>query len=121
MTDSRLMARIVTTIWLVLAALIVVFATNAAHFSPWEFIIPGPEPWTWLAPLALFGTPLLLLISRVVSIWYARGLVWIALLLLALPVLGILALAMFPKQTGYYDPDDPERQPSNVQWETSSP
>lgn len=112
------MARTVTVLWLVIAAMIVALATNAAHFSPWEFIIPGTDPWTWLAPLALFATPLLLLVSRVVPNWHARGLVWIALLLLCLPVLGFLALIIFPRQTGYYDPDDPARQPDNVQWET---
>jgi hypothetical protein len=114
------MARTVTVLWLVLAVTIVAFALNAAHFSAWEFIIPVAQPWTWLAPLALFSPPLLLLVSKVVSNRHARGLVWVALLLLCLPVVGFLALIIFPKQTGYYDPDDPARQPSNVQAETSA-
>ncbi|WP_143084849.1 hypothetical protein [Novosphingobium sp. CF614] len=98
----------------VVAAATLGLAFNAAHFSFWEFILPGAEPWTWLAPLALFGAPLLLVASRAVSGSLARGLTWLALVLLTLPVLGVLALIIFPKQTGYYDPD---RQPGGVPWE----
>jgi len=108
------MRRFVTVLWLVMATIIVLFAENAAHFSPWEFIIPGTDPWTWLAPLALFGSPLLLLVSKVVSKPLASGLIWVALALLTLPLLGVSALIIFPKQTGYYDPDDPHRQPGGV-------
>jgi len=108
---AKRFALLVTVLWLVIAATIIVFAQNVAHFSPWEFIIPGLDPWTWLAPLALFGTPLLLAISIVVSKSLARWLIWLALLLLTLPLLGYSALIIFPKETGYYDPHDPERQP----------
>jgi hypothetical protein len=112
--DARMMRRLVTVLWLIAATIIVVFAENAAHFSPWEFIVPGRELWTWLAPLALFGTPLLLLVSRVAAKSLAPGLTWAALVLLALPFLGVLTFITFPKQTGYYDPDDPDRQPGGV-------
>ena len=106
-------ALLVTILWLGIAGTIVVVAQNVAHFSPWEFIIPGPDPWTWLAPLALFGTPLLLAISITVSRSFARWLIWPALLHLTLPLLGYSALIIFPKQTGYYDRDDADRQPDN--------
>lgn len=105
---------VVAVLWAMVAAAILALALNAAHFSFWEFILPGAEPWTWLAPLALFGTPLLLVIARGVSGSLARGLVWLALALLALPVAGPLALIIFPKQTGYYNPDDPDRQPGGA-------
>ena len=107
------LSSVAIVLWLTLAAAIALFASDAAHFSPWEFIIPGPDPWTWLSPLAIVGCPLLLLISRTAtSKSFAVGLRWCALALLTLPVLGILALVMFPEQTGYYDPNDPDRQPT---------
>lgn len=114
------MRRVVTVLWLLIAAMVIIVATNAPHFSPWEFIIPGPDPWTWLAPLALFGTPLALLASKLVSKPLARGFTWAALGLLMLPILGAMTMIIFPKQTGYYDPDDPDRQPGGSPWENRS-
>src|SRR3569623_1528223 len=87
--DAGNMRRFVTVLWLVVATIIVLFAENAAHFSPWEFIIPGTDPWTRLAPLALFGSPLLLLVSTVVSKPLASGMIWEALALLTLPLQGV--------------------------------
>lgn len=107
------LSSVVIILWLTLVAAIAFFASDAAHFSPWEFILPGPDPWTWLSPLALVGSPLLIFIARTTtSNSFAVGLRWFALALLTLPVLGLLALVIFPEQTGYYDPNDPSRQPT---------
>jgi len=118
--NAGMVFRFVALLWLVVVAMVAIVAANAAHFSPWEFIIPGPDVWTWLAPLALFGTPFLLLLSLVASKSWARGLTWAALGLLALPFLGALTIVTFPKQTGYYDPDDPDRQPGGSPSENRS-
>ena len=118
--NAGIVFRFVMVMWLVVAAMVALVAANAAHFSPWEFIIPGPDLWTWLAPLALFGTPLLLLLSLVASKPRARGLAWAALALLTLPFLGALTIITFPKQTGYYDPHNPDRQPGGSPGENRS-
>ena len=107
---SRMFA-IVTTLWLTFVAGISILAMNAAHFSPWEFVIPSADPLTWICPLALFVPASVLIAAKFIPEKTSQALGWVAILVMLLPVGAILAITLFPVATGYYDPNDPERQP----------
>lgn len=101
---------VVATLWMATAVVIAILAANTAHFSPRDFIIPAADPATWLLPLTLTGTPILLIASRIVAQPLAGILPWIALTLLMLPIAVACSIFAFPKETGYYDLEDPARQ-----------
>lgn len=117
-TDSQSIAQRLTavtvTVWLTVWAGLMVILANAPHFSPWDLILPGPDPVSWIAPGALVIPPILLFSARFVSRLPGIVLTSAALGFSALPVLGLLALVIFPVETGYYDPGNPERQPSTM-------
>ena len=63
MTNTRWNG-LILILWLLVAALITSIALNAAHFSPWEFIVPTGDPVTWIAPILLVVPAIFLVIAR---------------------------------------------------------
>jgi hypothetical protein len=59
MTTARLNG-LVLILWICTTALIISIAINAAHFSPWELLVPQQDPATWIAPALIFIPPLIL-------------------------------------------------------------
>jgi hypothetical protein len=59
MTTARLNG-LVLILWLCTTALIISIAINAAHFTPWELLVPQKDPVTWIAPILIFVPPLIL-------------------------------------------------------------
>lgn len=105
---------VTVTIWLSVWLGLLIFAANAPHVSLWELILPSSDALSWITPGALVIPPILLVCGRLVSRPQAIFLAWVALGFSALPVLGVLALLIFPVETSYYDPADPERQPGSL-------
>jgi len=80
------------TLWLVLTLLILVIAFNAAHFSVWEFIIPGSDPLSWISPSLLLGPPLLIAMAHRASPRVSKLVGWALAIILGLIVVAILVL-----------------------------
>ena len=91
MTSARLTG-MVLTLWLVSALLILSIAFNAAHFSPWEFLIPANDPVSWVAPSLLIGPPLLVAVAFRTSPRAARLTGWALAIILGLFVVAMFAL-----------------------------
>jgi len=79
-------------LWLVLGALLVFLVMNAAHFSPWELVIPSSDPFSWVMPGLIFSPPLLLTVGAFMPSNRGRLLAGIVATLLALVLLAILAM-----------------------------
>jgi|SRR3954466_7296809 hypothetical protein len=91
MTAARLNG-VILILWLLLAALILSIAFNAAHFSPWEFVIPTGGPVTWISPTLLFGPPLFLLITRAGRFKVPPAFSWVVAAILALVIVAIFVV-----------------------------
>ena len=63
-------------LWVLTSILIVSIAFNVAHFSPFEFLVPSPNPIGWPVPLLLLLPPFLIIILRRTQSRIATGIGW---------------------------------------------
>jgi hypothetical protein len=87
---SGRLAGLVVALWLIAAILAVSIAARAAHFSVWEFFLPGADPLTWIVPGLLFLPPLLLLALRRARPRVAAASGWV----LAALLVGVVAATL---------------------------
>jgi FtsH-binding integral membrane protein len=86
---------VVLALWLLMALMLVSIASNAAHFSPWEFLIPNPDPVSWIMPALLVGPLFLLALTRRMSARPAARVAW-GLATLLVGLIAAIALSFHP-------------------------
>jgi hypothetical protein len=83
---------LVGTLWLLVIAMVAFLAFNAPHFSPWEFVIPTSDPWSWISP-TLIATPPTYLVAAALA--PANNLKPLGIALVVLLAVASAAIAIF--------------------------